>query len=119
MGSRVLVVGNQEMLLATRKDIVERTHEAVSASPDQTLSLLHAQCFDLILLCHSVRGSQAKDLIEAVHKQHPLIIIVRLSPIGFPDISLPLVDRVVVAKSNPREWMAVISDFLPTGPALA
>ena len=112
MSARVLIVGNEDTLLATRKMIVQRHFEAVSSHPDQALDLLGSQHFDLVLLCHSVRPVQSRELIKVIHRTQPLAGVVLIARLDTPHREYSIVDRVVESNSAPRDWVDAIKKLL-------
>src|ERR1700761_5733822 len=86
MDDHILLVGENSALLATRAMLLSDWN-TVSASPSEALSLLQADSFDGIVLCHSVRTDEANALIVLANKSLPQPAILSIRVPGDPELA--------------------------------
>lgn len=70
--SKVLLVGNDLRLLATRAAVLSRTKaNVVCCRGVEATKVLETETFNLVVLCHSLEEKQAAEIIEMVHARVP------------------------------------------------
>lgn len=80
MPSRVLLIGNDGMLLTTRAEILQREGfliEKVLGIPE--LRLLELRGIAVVILCHSLSAEQMSKAISIVRNISPNAMVLRLS----------------------------------------
>lgn len=88
----ILVVGNDDRLLATRAAVLERmTGDVVQASPKVALLELARRKFDLAVLCHSLQIEDSIKVAKIAHEaSHPVrviqVIALTNSRCGYEDV---------------------------------
>jgi CheY-like chemotaxis protein len=69
---KILLIGQDFRLLATRAAVLSRTDASViSCNAGEALGILGGETFDLVVLCHSLSETQATEITDAVHRQWP------------------------------------------------
>lgn len=70
--SKILLVGNDFRLLATRSALLAHTKVSVSCcNASEARLTLQRERFDLVILCHSLTGQQATEIIEMIQQKFP------------------------------------------------
>jgi DNA-binding response OmpR family regulator len=78
---KVLLVGNDLRLLATRAAIVARTHAGVACcTAAEAPKEVQRQKPDLVVLCHSLTDAQAIETTEAARRYSPQTKILMVVP---------------------------------------
>ena len=70
--SKILLVGQDFRLLATRAAVLEKTHASVvCCNMMEALTILDSESFDVVVLCHSLSEAQVSEVADAVHRRWP------------------------------------------------
>jgi DNA-binding NtrC family response regulator len=112
MKPRILVIGADTTLINSRASILNKSYETITAHPNATMEHLHAQHYDLLLVCHSMPYEEASSLIHQAHAEYPHLCIVRLLAPGAPPVSKPIAHAVVTVDYNPEVWLRVVEKLL-------
>ena len=82
--ARILLVGEDSSLLATRAEVLKRTGANITCvSTHQAKPLLESESFDIIVLCHSLPETVSSELVEVVNRGWPeMKILLVVSPVG-------------------------------------
>jgi CheY-like chemotaxis protein len=112
--AKILVVGYELTLLATRASILNRInlHVATACSVDDALSRLAQDHYDLLFLCHTVNEQNARKLLNQVNFSFPSLKVVRLHIGAVPKGVLPIVDADVLMDYQPLSWVKVLDALL-------
>lgn len=78
MQERILLVGYDDTLLATRLALLNLRWSARAAYPKDALNLLETKGFDLLILCHSLEENEAVSLVNIIRERLPLLPILAL-----------------------------------------
>lgn len=74
--ARIVLVGEDSTLLATRAEVLKRTGANIACSSARNAkSVMDEEIFDILVLCHSVPDGMATDLIDYVHQRWPEVKI--------------------------------------------
>lgn len=69
---KILLVGQDFRLLATRAAVLAKTDASVvCCNAFEAMKLLESESFALIVLCHSLTEKQGSEITEAVHRRWP------------------------------------------------
>ncbi len=99
--SSILCVGDDPELLRTRAEVLRGAGAVVEGLPSRNaLSALRQERFDVVVVCHSVKGTDAERIYEAAHAGYAQTVVVRVMPfwIGDPANSRNSFDAVVLAE---------------------
>jgi Response regulator containing CheY-like receiver, AAA-type ATPase, and DNA-binding domains len=70
--ARIVLVGEDSSLLATRAEVLKRTGASIACcSGNQAKAMLEEETFDIVVLCHSLPDSVSTELIGYVHRRWP------------------------------------------------
>jgi CheY-like chemotaxis protein len=111
MKDRILLVGDDRILLSTRAAIVSKRWSAECASAKNSLQALRKKPFDLIILCHSLETVDRASLVHAVRQHFPDIPILALERAQETATHLP-VDARAVSSEGPLEMCNAIEALL-------
>ena len=115
MIAKVLTVGLDQILIDSRASILSSRYETATARPEETLSCLKSQSYDLLLVCHSIPQDEASALIRSAHEAFPHLCIVRLLTLGQALITKPIAHKLVTVDFRPELWMKAVDDLLAPG----
>lgn len=80
MAYRMLAVGSQSELLATRNVVLRESGFSIhSRKPSQALTLFREEDFDVVLLCHTIPVKDAERLIRLLKEEQPHTPVVVMS----------------------------------------
>ncbi len=103
---KILLVGQDFRLLATRAAVLAKTHASVACcNAVEAMKVLESETFDLVVLCHSLAEKQTVEITNAVHRRWPVTrILLVVSNVGqerfykdiaFDATSLPEPNRLI------------------------
>jgi DNA-binding NtrC family response regulator len=70
--ARIVLVGEDSSLLATRAEVLKRTGASIAcSSARRAKSVMDEEVFDILVLCHSVADAVATDLIQYARGRWP------------------------------------------------
>jgi CheY-like chemotaxis protein len=103
---KILLVGQDFRLLATRAAVLAKTHaNVVCCSAIEALKILDGERFDLVVLCHSLTESEVARVTETVHRRWAatriLLVVSNVAQerlykgVDFDATSLPDPDRLI------------------------
>ena len=78
MQDQILLVGKDEVLLATRAMILRRRWSTSVASPKSAIEKLKAQRPRLLILCHTLSDAETDSLVKVCAAQVPAVRTVEL-----------------------------------------
>ena len=97
--ARILLIGDDESLLATRAEVLKRTGAYIAcASAKQAKPLLERELFDVLVLCHSLSERISGDLCDFAHRRWPEIKILVVSAVG---VEYPMAGTDLTSRAEP------------------
>ena len=113
MKERILIAGSDEVLVATRADLLRSSSYSVSTcQPEATIDGLQSEPFHLLLVCCSIPFEDASTVIRKAHEDFAHLCIVRLLSSDHPALSHPVAHAVVVIDYNPKSWLKEVDRLL-------
>jgi DNA-binding response OmpR family regulator len=111
MMERILSVGNDEQLLATRLSVLNTRWSAKAGVAAETLKLLREEQFDLLVVCHTVPEKQLRSLVHEVRKNHPEVRILALE-VSSGSIAGLEADAIATTAHGPQQMLERIASLL-------
>jgi hypothetical protein len=112
MKGRILIAGSDEVLIATRANILSLSYSVSTCKPEDTIECLQSQQFQLLLVCCSTPFEIASAIILKAHENFAHLCIVRLLSSDHPVLPHPVAHAIVVIDFNPRSWLNEIHALL-------
>jgi DNA-binding response OmpR family regulator len=109
--SRILLIGNDDRLQATRAAILNQRWFAFPAPPNDAMRSLEAEQPDLLILCHTVSSDQALDLVRACRDKFPEVRILALEA-RFGSARELKADAVVETALGPQSMLSATEVLL-------
>lgn len=111
----VLLVGTEQMLLYTRKVILEKQRMAVSiVEPADAVDRLRSSDCDVVITCHTLQPEEAEQIAEAARfKIHPPGLIC-FTKQPFPAATPGSFDAFVWSLSTPETLVERVFAVLPS-----
>jgi DNA-binding response OmpR family regulator len=108
---RILLIGNDDRLQATRAAIVNQRWFAFPASPNDAMRSLEAKQPNLLILCHTLSPDQALGLVRACRDKFPEVGILALEARSGSARGLKA-DAVVETALGPQSMVSAIEVLL-------
>ena len=107
----ILCVGGDIQLLETRAVVLRQTGAEVRCAPSsKALAALESQPFDLVVLCHSVKSDEARQIYETAHRRLPSAQVLRLTRVDALAPETVCADKVV--STNPASVVQCATELL-------
>jgi DNA-binding NtrC family response regulator len=82
--ARIVLVGEDSSLLATRAEVLKRTGASIACcSGNQAKAVLEEEIFDIVVICHSLPERVSTELIGYVHRRWREVKILMVVPEPF------------------------------------
>ena len=117
---RILTVGQDETLLASRSAILHRFDaEVVAARASEALKILKTQQFDLVVACHTVSMEDMKELVRSAHRQASNLKVLQI--LKTPELSRAHTSSGAddTTSTDPDSLVAKVAEMLNSRPRLA
>jgi DNA-binding response OmpR family regulator len=112
--ARVLLLGENALLLKTRAAVLRRTGaEVLSATPDEVLSDGKIDGIDALILCHTVPPHTREELTSALRQRWPGIRVIQLVRFDYESNSAEQHADTVAVSGNPAELIASTTAIFP------
>ena len=111
MQDQILLVGNDELLLATRALILRRRWSTSVANPKSAIEKLTEQRPKLLILCHTLSNAETDTLISVCTCQQPAVRTVELIKHFAPNDHLKT-DATVEVYKGPPLLLKTVEDLL-------
>ena len=76
------------------------------------IAALRQKCFDVVVVCHSVRCTEVEQIHEAAHAHYAKALVVRVMPFWVGDSSNYKSSFDAVASSDPVLLVGVVQELL-------
>jgi DNA-binding response OmpR family regulator len=109
----ILIVGRDQILLETRKQILEKAGYSVATagSTMETEDILQNQPVNLLMLCHTLHSGQCNEVVASAKQANSKVIIVVLTAASRPCVEDA--DMVVHQMSTPQRLLDLVREVLP------
>ena len=112
-----LLVGTEDMLLFTRKSILERQHFSVSiSSPTQAPDTLRSSDFDVVIACHTLIPEEAALLVETARAKSKVPALIGFTKHPSPRPA-PLFDVTIWSLASPETFVRKVHEALRSDPS--
>ncbi len=111
MRDQILLVGNDEVLLATRAMILRRRWPTAVASPRSAIENLKEKRPKLLILCHTLSDDETDSLLEICCKLEPAVRTVELVKRFAPDNPIKT-DAIVEIYKGPSQLVTKVEELL-------
>ena len=116
---KVLAIGSDIDLLHTRSLVLEQTGaEVYGARLEPALTLLEAQFFDVVVLCHTLSEQEALRVCELAELCWPLTRLVFIGELGRRSLSASRLDAAFPRRLGPDALVSLVQSMLHDGSAL-
>jgi hypothetical protein len=109
--SRILLIGNDDWLQATRAAILNQRWFAFPAPPNDAMRSLETEQPDLLILCHTLSSDQALGLVRGCRDKFPEVRILALEARSGSARELKA-DAVVETALGPQSMVSAIEVLL-------
>ena len=113
--TRVLLVGTEQMLLYTRKIILEKRSMLVSiAKPADAVDRMHDCDFDVVITCHTLHIEEAEQIVRAARTNTHIPGLICLTKQPFTPEMPASFDASIWSLSTPDEFLERVFALLPS-----
>lgn len=110
--TRVLCIGHDQLLLQTRKWMLEKEFEVETADTiGQTFELLNSRTYDLLLLCHSLDDNECKLICTAVFSRAMATRVLQLTE-GWGTVRSLIGPEEQTSAAKPQTLVRKISEVI-------
>jgi len=109
----IFIVGRDQILLETRKQILEKAGYSVATacSTMEMEEILQDHPVDLLMLCHTLHSGQCNEAVTSAKQANSKVIIVVLTAASRPCVEGA--DIVVHQMSSPQRLLDMVRELLP------
>lgn len=109
----ILAVGQDEELLYTRSAVLRKCNaEVITARASEAIEILKTNCFDILVLCHTLATEDMNKLVLLAHQQASDIQVLEILKAAEPSWGRKSSCADDVAPSNPESLVAKVVEML-------